>query len=68
MTTPPKEVTFTCPDCEHVFEDWYRPSINLSLDDFDDEYLDQATTTRPECGVKYDLGTLFARRGGEGEQ
>ena len=67
MTSPPREITVTCPDCGHIYEDWYRPSINLSLDDFDDDYLEEATTTTcPECGVKYDLGTLFARRGGDG--
>ena len=67
MTSPPREITVTCPDCGHIYEDWYRPSINLSLDDFDDDYLERATTTTcPECGVKYDLGTLFARRGDDG--
>ena len=67
MTSPPREITVTCPDCGHIYEDWYRPSINLSLDDFDDDYLERATTTTcPECGVKYDLRTLFARRGGDG--
>ena len=39
MTSPPREITVTCPDCGHIYEDWYRPSINLSLDDFDDDYL-----------------------------
>ena len=67
MTSPVREITVTCPDCGHIYEDWYCPSINLSLDDFDDDYLEEAlTTTCPECGVKYDLETLFARRGGEG--
>ena len=27
--------------CGHIYEDWYRPSINLSLDDFDDDYLER---------------------------
>jgi len=37
------------------------------LDDFDDEYLEEATTTTcPEYGVKYDMGTLLARRSGDG--
>ena len=53
MTSPPREITVTCPDCGHIYEDWYRPSINLSLDSFDDAYLEEAsTTTCPECGVK----------------
>ena len=67
MTSPPREIAVTCPDCGHFYQDWYRPTINLSLDDFDDDYLEEAsTTTCPECGDKYDLGTLFARRGGDG--
>lgn len=44
MTSPPKEIEVTCPDCGHFYRDWYRPSINLSLDDFDDEYLEETTT------------------------
>ena len=67
MTSSPKEITVTCPDSGHAYEDWYRQSFKLSLDYFDDDYLDQTTTTTcPECGDKYDLGTLFARRGGDG--
>ena len=33
-----------CPERGTQYEDWYRGSINLALDDFDDEYLEQATT------------------------
>ena len=68
MTSPPREIAVTCPDCGHSYQDWYRPSINLSLDVvLTIDYLEEAsTTTCPECGVKYDLGTLFARRGGDG--
>ena len=67
MTSPPEPIEAACPGCGHRYVDWYRPSINLSLDVFDDDYLEEAsTTTCPECGGKYDLGTLFARRGGEG--
>ncbi len=67
MTSPVEEIEVTCPDCGHSYHDWYRPSINLSLDDFDDEYLEEATTTTcPECRVKYDLGTLCVRRDGDG--
>ncbi len=67
MTMPVEEITVTCPDCGHVYKDWYRGSINLALDDFDADYLEQAsTTTCPECGVKHDLGTLFVRRDDDG--
>lgn len=67
MTSPPKEIEVTCPDCGHFYLDWYRPSINFSLDSFDDAYLEEAsTTTCPSCGVKYDVGTLLARQSGDG--
>ena len=35
MSTPPEEITITCPDCGHVYKYWYRASINLALDDFE---------------------------------
>lgn len=35
----------------------------MALDDFDDDYLEQAsTTTCPRCGVERDLATLIVRR------
>ena len=62
MSTPPEEITITCPDCGHVYKDWYRASINLALDDFGANYLEQAsTTTCPVCRVTHDLGTLVVR-------
>lgn len=51
MTSPIETVTVTCPDCGENYEDWYRASINLSLDDFDQAYVDEASSaTCPECG------------------
>jgi len=36
--------------------------MNLSLDDFDDDYIEQmSTTTCPECGVKHSIGSLVVR-------
>jgi hypothetical protein len=41
MTSPPIRVEVTCPDCGTTFTDYYRPSINLSLDpDWTEEALD----------------------------
>ena len=37
MTSPVVEIEVTCPDCGHSYQDWYRPSINLSLDSFVDD-------------------------------
>jgi hypothetical protein len=44
---------------------WYRPSINLTFDDFDDDYIETATTsTCPECGHKVRHNVLTVRRDG----
>ncbi len=37
MTSPPEEITITCPKCGETYKDWYTPSINLMLDDVDDD-------------------------------
>jgi DNA-directed RNA polymerase subunit RPC12/RpoP len=53
MTSPVEEIEVRCPKCGQVYSDWYRPSINLTLDDFDDEYVEAASTsTCPKCGHK----------------
>ena len=57
MTSPPEKITVYCPSCGKDYEDWYRASINLELDDFDDEYLEEATSSKcKHCGhvVKHD--------------
>jgi predicted RNA-binding Zn-ribbon protein involved in translation (DUF1610 family) len=67
MTSPVEEIMVTCPDCGHVYRDWYRASINLALDDFDADHLEQAsTTTCPGCGEKRDLAMLTVRRDDDG--
>ena len=43
MTSPPEEIEVECPECGQVYSDWYRQSVNLTLDDFDEEYLEHAT-------------------------
>ena len=44
MTSPPKQIRVRCRKCGHVYEDWIRPSINLMMDDFDQDYLDEASS------------------------
>ena len=59
MTSPPEEITVECPKCGHVYQDWFRGSVNLDLDDFDEEYLDQCSSaTCPECQHKVTLDVL----------
>ena len=45
MTSPVEEISVTCPDRGQACRDWYRASIDWALDDFDDDYLEQASTT-----------------------
>lgn len=65
MTSPPEEIEVECPKCRQVYADWYRPSINRTLDDFDDEYLEAASTsTCPECSHKVRHAVLTVREDG----
>ena len=53
MTSPPERITVACPKCGTRYDDWWRPSINLTLEEFSDEYLDEASSsTCPTCGHK----------------
>ena len=64
MTSPPEEITVECPKCGNLYEDWYRASVNLDLDDFDEEYLDQCSSaTCPECQHKVNLDVLVVEGG-----
>jgi hypothetical protein len=59
VTSPVEEIRVECPRCTAIFDDWTRGSLNLDLDDFDDEYVREASTaTCPECGFVVDLGAL----------
>jgi DNA-directed RNA polymerase subunit RPC12/RpoP len=65
MTSPIEDITIVCPGCGLLFEDWYRASINLALDDFDDAYLEEASTsTCPTCGYKVSHDVLVVREDG----
>ncbi len=63
MTSPPKKITVACPGCGTLYEDWYRPSINLSLgEDWTAEELREASTARcPSCGHAVELDTLVVK-------
>lgn len=65
MTSPPQNIEVKCPKCGHVYSDWHRPSINLTLEDFDDEYLEAASTSIcPECHYKVHHDVLIVRANG----
>ena len=62
MTTPVEQITVECSDCGPRYEDFHRRSMNLALGDFDDDYLEQmSTTTYQECGVKRSISSLVVR-------
>ena len=64
MTSPPEEITVQCPKCGHSYQDWFRASVNLDLDAFDSEYLEQCSTaTCPECQYKVNLDVLIVEDG-----
>jgi ribosomal protein L7/L12 len=59
MTMPPEEISVECPECGLWYDSWYRPSMNLVLDNFDDEHIERmSTATCPSCGCKARLGVL----------
>lgn len=59
MTSPCESITVRCPKCGLTYEDWWRPSVNLTLDAFDADYLDEATSaTCPKCSTKVSLSAL----------
>jgi hypothetical protein len=61
MSSPCELITVFCP-CGTVYLDSWRPSINLSIDDFDDDYIERvSSTTCPNCALNTRMGTLLAR-------
>jgi hypothetical protein len=75
MTSPPREVEVCCPNCALQYVDWYRPSLNLDLDDFDESYIDTATSAVcPNCQHKVYFehltvrdGVFYTNEGGESD-
>lgn len=67
MTSPVETITVKCPRCSHLYEDWRRASINLSLgEDFSDDYIHEAMSAMcPACGLRVDLADLVVREGEE---
>lgn len=64
MTSPPEQIEVECPECGVIYEDWYRPSMNLDLDPFDAADIREATTgTCPGCGHVVELDALIVSSG-----
>jgi DNA-directed RNA polymerase subunit RPC12/RpoP len=66
MTMPPENITVVCPKCGKTYEDWYRASMNLQIDDFDEDYIEEASSaTCPHCGYKVHLDVLVVTDDGQ---
>lgn len=64
MTMPVENITVQCPNCDRQYEDWYRGSVNLGLDDFDEEYLDKCSSAVcPHCQHKVYFQNLVVKDG-----
>ena len=62
MTSPIETIEVICPQCGKVHSTSYRASMNLMLDNFDDEYIEAMSTTHcPYCGLQIELGALVVR-------
>jgi endonuclease len=65
MSSPPCDITVTCPACKKDFVTWHRPSMNLLLDDFDEAYLREATVkVCPHCRHEMHLDSLVVGQDG----
>ena len=65
MTSLPKQVRVRCPKCDTVYEDWIRPSINLMIEDWDEDDLEDATSvTCPHCKHRMSVEVLIVHEDG----
>jgi hypothetical protein len=65
MTSPPEIITVECPECGERYLDWYRPSINLMIEQFDEDYLDAAASaTCTACGHRVAIEVLVVEPDG----
>jgi hypothetical protein len=65
MTMPPEQIEVECSKCQTRFKTWHRPSINLRLERFSDEYIRKmSTAVCPRCNCKIALNTLIVAEDG----
>jgi len=65
MTMPPEQIEVKCPRCGRTYKTWYRPSMNLGLDNFSPAYVKRmSTATCPHCRHKVSLDVLVVREDG----
>jgi excinuclease ABC A subunit len=60
MSPPIESVEVRCPRCSKVCETWRRRSMNLDLDVFTDDYVEEMSSGRcPACGHLLPVATLL---------
>lgn len=65
MSSPVEDITVTCPACRNEFKTWYRASLNMQLDHFDEAYIRSVTIkTCPQCKAKVYLDSLIVGEDG----
>ncbi len=66
MTMPPQRVRVKCPRCKTVYEDWFNPTINLTLEPLTREQVEEmATVCCPNCGRKIWLASIIVEAPGQ---
>ncbi|MEI8194813.1 MAG: PD-(D/E)XK nuclease family protein [Phycisphaerae bacterium] len=65
MSSPCRDITVLCPSCGKPFESWFRDSLNLQMDHFDDEYIRSVNVkTCPHCKAEVHLSSLIVGEDG----
>ena len=66
MTMAPRRVRVRCPRCKTWYEDWYCPTINLTLEKLTKEQVEEmATVCCPNCGRRIWLASIIVEAPGQ---
>ncbi|KLV06986.1 hypothetical protein ABT56_07510 [Photobacterium aquae] len=64
MSMPIEDIEVVCEKCGTIYQDWMRGSVNLDLDDFDEEYIDKCSSSVcPKCQHKVYHSALVVKNG-----
>ena len=65
QSSPVESITVICPACGTVYDDWFRRSLNLTIEHLDAAYVEAASSARcPSCGHVVKLSRLIVREDG----
>jgi hypothetical protein len=64
MTSAIEAFDVLCPQCGYLYQDWYRPLVNLEYDDFDNEHLEECgSAVCPNCQFTIYFDSLIFKDG-----